>query len=213
MKKLIKWLDINLEVVFCGIFFFAILIVILTQIFMRNILGHGLQWAEEVACYLHVWVTYIGIAYSTRMNRHICIDIFRRKLPESGRKLIEVIVQVILLAVFVTLFVGSVRSCIAVGTRHTMAASMDVSQNWMYMAAPIGYAMCIVRLFQTLIWKIKTFSKSWDLFRDQEGVYSGALETFCYPDYVIDDMKASRTDTAIKELEEMNEKKNKGGKA
>lgn len=213
MKKIVKWLDINFEVILCGVFFFAILLVILVQIFMRNIIGHGLQWAEEVARYLHVWVTYIGLAYSTRMNTHISIDIVQRKLPVSVRKVILVVLQVVLMILFCFLFWGSVQDCVTIAQRGNMAESMDVSQNWMYAAAPIGYALCIFRLFQTFIWKVRTFNKSWELFQDNEGIYSGSLETFCYPDYVIEDMASARTETAMKELDEMNKKKNKGGNA
>lgn len=211
MKKIMKWLDVNFEVLLCGLFFFAILIVILVQIFLRNIVGHGLQWAEEVARYLHVWVTYIGIAYATRMNTHIKIDIVQRKLPANVRKILLMVLQVVLLVLFCILFKGSVQDCMTIAKHGNMADSMNVSQNWMYMAAPIGYVLCIFRLLQNFVWKIKTFKKSWELFADAEGVYSGSLETFCYPDYVVEDMASSRSETALKELEDMN--KVKGGNA
>lgn len=211
MKKIIKWLDVNFEVLLCGLFFFAILIVILVQIFLRNIVGHGLQWAEEVARYLHVWVTYIGLAYSTRMNTHIKIDLVQRRLPVKVRKTLLMVLQIVLLILFCILFWGSVQDCVTIANRGNMAESMDVSQNWMYMAAPIGYALCILRLLQNFIWKAKTYKKSWELFEDVEGIYSGSLETFCYPDYVVEDMASARTETAMKELEEMN--KAKGGNA
>lgn len=211
MKKIIKWLDVNFEVLLCGLFFFAILIVILVQIFLRNIVGHGLQWAEEVARYLHVWVTYIGLAYSTRMNTHIKIDLVQRRLPVKVRKTLLMVLQIVLLILFCILFWGSVQDCVTIANRGNMAESMDVSQNWMYMAAPIGYGLCILRLLQNFIWKAKTYKKSWELFEDVEGIYSGSLETFCYPDYVVEDMASARTETAMKELEEMN--KAKGGNA
>ncbi|MDO4621441.1 MAG: TRAP transporter small permease [Eubacteriales bacterium] len=212
MKKVLKWLDLNAEVLLCGLFFAAILIVITVQIVMRNIVGHGLNWAEEVTRYLHVWVTYIGLSYATRMNSHIQIDVFRQRLPEKVQKVIMVIIQLILLALFVALFVGSLQVCIKVATLNNRAESMNVSQNWMYISAPLGLGFCIIRLFQTLRWKVKTFNKSWELFEDKEGVYSGALETFCYPEYVVEELKETQTERALKELEEMNAKKKGGNK-
>lgn len=210
-KDVLHWLDVNGEVILCGFFFFAILGVITIQIFMRNIVGHGLQWAEEVTRYLHVWVTYIGIAYATRMNTHIQIDILQRKLPVKIRKPIVLIIQLVLLGLFALAFVGSVQDVITIAKSGNMAESMNISQNWMYMAAPIGLGLAIFRLIQTLVWKVRTFHKSWELFADTEGVYSGSLETFCYPEYVLDDMKASMTETAIKELEDINKKRTVGG--
>lgn len=54
MKKLIRWFDINFEACFGMIFFFIMLGIILMQIFLRNILGAGTAWGEEICkfCYL-----------------------------------------------------------------------------------------------------------------------------------------------------------------
>lgn len=204
MKKYLRWIDINGEVVICGIFFFAMLIIISIQIFMRNIVGHGLRWAEEITRYLHVWVTYIGIAYSTRMNSHIRIDFIQQRFPEKFRKFVIMFLQFVLLALFIVLFVGSIQDVEKIARLNSRAESINISQNWMYMAAPIGYALCILRLIQSTIWKFRTFNKSWSLFDDREGVYSGSLETFCYPEDVIEDMIAmNMTEEGKREYEEM----------
>ena len=66
-------------------------------------------------------------------------------------------------------------------------------------------------LIQSTIWKFKYYNKSWSLFDDREGVYSGALETFCYPQDVIEDMIAmNMTEEGKREFEEMQAAK-KGG--
>lgn len=88
MKKVIRWLDINFEAFMGMIAFFTMLLIILCQIFGRQIFGAGFPWGEEICRYCYVWVCYLGLAYATRNSIHIEIDAVRRLMPEKVQKVL-----------------------------------------------------------------------------------------------------------------------------
>ncbi len=209
MRKVIRWIDINFEALFGAILFFAMLGLIVVQITLRNVFQGGLQWGEEISRFLYVWVCYIGIAYGVRMNSHITINAVTRNLPEKAQRILLVLVQVVFLIVLIVLLRGSIMNSEKIITLGSKASSIRISENWMFMAAPIGYSIAILRIVQNLIYKIRRFNASWEIFIDLDGNYSGAIDTFCYPEDVKADLRLSVTEELMKEAETY--KKRKGG--
>ncbi len=56
------------------------------QIFMRNVLGGGLSWADEALRILVLWVTMIGAVAASREQRHVSIDVLSRYLPHAWQR-------------------------------------------------------------------------------------------------------------------------------
>ena len=107
MKKVIRWLDINFEAFMGMIAFFTMLLIILCQIFGRQIFGAGFPWGEEICRYCYVWVCYLGLAYATRNSIHIEIDAVRRLMPEKVQKVLMIFSQVIMMVLFIYFFKGT----------------------------------------------------------------------------------------------------------
>ena len=55
MKKILHWLDENLEEFILVIFLIAMTLIMGIQIFCRYVLGMSLSWSEELTRYL-VWI-------------------------------------------------------------------------------------------------------------------------------------------------------------
>jgi TRAP-type C4-dicarboxylate transport system permease small subunit len=52
-----------------------------TQIFLRNLFGIGLVWADPVLRQIVLWVAMVGAGIATREYRHINVNIVTRFLP------------------------------------------------------------------------------------------------------------------------------------
>ena len=55
MKKVIRWLDINFEAFMGMIAFFTMLLIILCQIFGRQIFGAGFPWGDHIRAHMEVY--------------------------------------------------------------------------------------------------------------------------------------------------------------
>ncbi len=63
--------------------FLSLILISVTQIFMRNVLGSGLLWAESYMRVVVLWLALIGAMIASRQTEHINIDVFSKKLPAS----------------------------------------------------------------------------------------------------------------------------------
>ena len=53
MKKVLMWLDDNLEILLCGLLLTAITVVMSIQVIMRYLVGQALPWPEELSRYFY----------------------------------------------------------------------------------------------------------------------------------------------------------------
>lgn len=182
MKKIIHWLDINFEAFFGMVMFFAMLSIITYQIFARQIVGHGFAWGEEICRFCYVWVSYLGLSYATRNSIHIEIDAVRNRLPETAQKVLMILTTVIMMWLFIRFFDGALQNVLRNYEKNSRASSLDISANWMYWAAPVGYGLGTLRCLQNLIWKLTHFKCSMPTFVNPYSVLNGGLDNYAFDD-------------------------------
>lgn len=199
MKKILKWLDVNLEPIFMLGLSLSIILLICTQVILRFAFGAGFAWGEEFATFMFVWCSFIGISYASRNNRHIGMNYLRMALPEKPMKVLMILVDLGIIALLFVLFQAAMKNSMNVIKFNEKAVSMPITMNWLYGAAIVGYFLIIFRTLQSFIWKIRRFKASVDLFSNEEGVYSYADEVFFMPEKYKDSFRAKRRPEVIEE--------------
>jgi TRAP-type C4-dicarboxylate transport system permease small subunit len=63
------------------------------QIVLRNIFATGIAWADPFVRNLVLWVGFVGAAIATREGRHITINVLPRWVPQQGKAITGVIIQ------------------------------------------------------------------------------------------------------------------------
>lgn len=203
MKKAIRWLDINFEAFFGMWAFFAMLLIILSQIFSRNLFGSGTAWGEEVCRYCYVWTSYLGLSFATRNSVHIEIDAIRRLLPEKVQKVLMILTQAIMLYLFVRFFFATMQNVVRAYETNAKFTTLNISKNWVYIAAPIGYGLGALRCVQTLIWKFMHFNCSMPVFVNSYSVLNGGLNNYCFNDELREEYRTKVPDEAYAEVAEL----------
>ena len=61
------------------------IIMAVTQIFLRNLFGAGIVWSDVMVRILVLWVGLIGAMVASRKDNHIAIDLLDRYLPERAK--------------------------------------------------------------------------------------------------------------------------------
>lgn len=131
LVKLLEWTVILLMGV--------LVLDVLWGVFSRYVLGSQSRWTEELAIFLLVWVSLLGasVAYSARM--HLGVDYFAGKLHPDAQKLMEVIVNLIVIAFAVLVFLGGGYVLVS----ETLAANqvspaLGIKNGYVYLAVPIS---------------------------------------------------------------------------
>lgn len=199
MKKVLKWLDINLEPIFMLGLSTAIITLICTQVILRFALGAGFSWGEEFATFMFVWCSFIGIAYASRNNRHIGMNFLRMALPDKPKKILMILVDIGIILLLFVLLQAAMENSMNVIKFNEKAVSMPITMNWLYGAAVTGYFLIIFRTIQSLVWKLRRFNASVELFTNEEGIYSYVDEVFFMPKKYKDGFDAKRTPELVEE--------------
>jgi len=56
-------------------------VVIVSQVVLRNVVSYPLTWSEELSRYLMIWITFLGGAIAVANDENIVIDIVVKMLP------------------------------------------------------------------------------------------------------------------------------------
>ncbi len=60
------------------------------SVLMRYLFNHPQTWTDELSGYLLVLIVMMGLAEALRRGDHIGVDLLTSRLPEKGRRLIEI---------------------------------------------------------------------------------------------------------------------------
>ena len=117
-------------------------VIIFANVTLRYTTSQSIEWAEEVARHLMIWLTFIGCGPVLRYGGHIAIDNLQDALPAKVAMAIRVLIAVLVSAFCVF--------CILTGiaymdrTQYQLTPSTQISMAWIYAALPIGMTMTLI---------------------------------------------------------------------
>jgi TRAP-type C4-dicarboxylate transport system permease small subunit len=116
---------------------FAVLVVIVAvAVFSRYVLNDSIVWAEELARYLFIWITFLGGGLGVGRNIHVGVDSLTELLPSYLRKLVELAIEIV-----VAVFLIALLAISAEFARFGMTANallLPIPIGWVYLAVPAG---------------------------------------------------------------------------
>jgi len=137
---------------------FAIMAIILTsQIVCRYAFNSPLAWAEELARYLQIWITFVGIGYGIRTKSHIALTLLREKMPKKIGIVIEVFITLVIIISSICVIYVSPRF---LAQQNKLASTLPVSLKLVYIALPIGFAITALYKISELIQLFKDYKKN-----------------------------------------------------
>lgn len=144
MKKLDVILD-KIEDILCTVFACVMAVSVLIQVVNRNTFQIPLSWCEELARYCMVWLIFIGISAGVKKGSHIGVDALVNALPENVRRVIKIVVNCLVTALYAYLTVLAVQ--ITAGIRETgqVSPAMQVPMYIIYAGLIVGLLMSTLR--------------------------------------------------------------------
>ena len=148
--KILRWLDRHTEEVLLVLFSAIMVAVIFLQVVMRQF-DSSLSWSEELARYSFIWLVYIGISYGVKKDRHIKVDVLLLMLTNKGKIILTIIANLLFIAfaIFVIRYGFDIAmQLLAFGQR---SPANQIPMGYIYLAAPVGMGLTLIRLVQNLI--------------------------------------------------------------
>ncbi|NDV52251.1 MULTISPECIES: TRAP transporter small permease [unclassified Salipiger] len=148
--RLLRALEAHFERAILAIILFALVAILAAQVVFRYIVGSPLVWSEELARYLLVWCTFIGVSLAVREGRNISVDL----LPVlCGTRWLRAFAVLALLGsgLFFALMVWySVPLTQRIAKIGQASPGLGIQMWLVYLAVPVGMGMALLRALQAL---------------------------------------------------------------
>ncbi len=126
--------------------FVAIMALIITaQVIWRYFLRNPIFWAEELARYSLVWMTFVGAAVALREGSLANMDILVSKLRPSIQKWVSIAVLLVNSSLLAFLLVFSIRLVNLPSITSQVSPAMGIPIKYAYAAMPVGLSIMLVQ--------------------------------------------------------------------
>ena len=131
-------------------------LMVLWGVFTRYCLGKQAAFTDELARVLLVWISMIGAALAFGQKAHLGVDYVASKLHPEARKTLSVIVQLVILAVALIVFVigGWALSMGQMG--QPLPTVPWLTRGMVYISIPIGGVLMILFTIENVVDIIRT---------------------------------------------------------
>lgn len=134
-------------------------IVIFSQVVMRYVFNNSLSWSEELARYLFVWFSWMGVSAGLKDNEHLRVEFLAMALKKRGlvktNEILSIIVALIWLA---TTAIVAYYGVIVVASQASLAVVTPAMRFpvWLgYLAIPACSTVVGIRLIISIIGNIQ----------------------------------------------------------
>ena len=120
----------------------AMSVIIFTNVALRYLTHESIEWAEEVARHLMIWLTFVGAGPVLRYGGHIAIDNLQDALPRGLAVALRIVVALLLTGFFG--FMVWYGVLYMQRTQFQTTAATQISFAYIYAAMPVGGALLLV---------------------------------------------------------------------
>lgn len=158
--KLVKWLDEHMEEAALVVLLLVITCVSMVQVVIRKIPWiPSLTWAEEFCRFCWIWSVFISLPYTIRMGNMLRVGVLLDTLPNSVRKTINIIVDLITMACMALLAFHSVTLVGNIKASGELSPAMLWPMWVIYSMMLIGFGLAVLRGGQQVYLHIKHFNE------------------------------------------------------
>ena len=130
----------------------AVLVAVtLLQVYFRYFTNSSLDWSEELARYLFIWIAFLTGAIAVRRQAHIVVDVVVARMPAPVRRGLAV-VTVALTLVFLGFLALYGASLVRVVWSQT-TPGLGISRGYVFLSVPLGATLMFVNLAE-ILWRL-----------------------------------------------------------
>jgi TRAP-type C4-dicarboxylate transport system permease small subunit len=143
-KFLLKFIESFIFVVFS-----AMVVIVFAQVIFRYVFEFSLSWGSEFSQYGMVWLCFLGAALATRDRDHTRVDFFINLLPRRFYPIVNVLVNLIIIAFILYLSYSSIP--ITKAFMKDITPGLGIPYGYVSLALPVGGLLMVIYLINDSI--------------------------------------------------------------
>ncbi len=165
MRELLRRLDADAERYLMLVFYCTIVFVIVNEVVRRFVLQYSSLWGEEVARYAFIYLGWIGASQAVKERAHIRFDTVLQVLPKRWHGYIYIFAELVTLVFACFAIYWSMHSILSIVEFGAVAPALRISKAYFEVAVPLGFALMIWRLVQSIRRDIADLRAGRDAFK------------------------------------------------
>ena len=160
-----------------GVLLCLMLLVVVFQVFWRNVLGLNSPWTEEISAILIIYITFIGgIAVMIR-GEHLAIDLVTEHCSPKIREWIRTLYSFIFIFVCTWLAIYGTQFCLNPLLQKQTSIATGIPRVYIYMIMPITMILCDIYCITNLFFVLKNkITNNQNMVRDVENRDEDSVE-------------------------------------
>ena len=141
------WLKIlcNLDLFLASIALAVLTLVTFAAVIMRYVLKAPLLWQEEAQAFCQVWMIFLGASVAFRQGSIVAIEMVVDALPEKGKRIMEYVVDMIVIFTLTFLMVKCQQYIAQIfGRTHRGTPILGIPYELIYGISPYGCGLMIL---------------------------------------------------------------------
>ena len=164
--SLLRKIDQNAERWLLLTFYVMLVATMAVEVLRREVFSYSSIWGEEIVRYSFIYLAWIGAAAAVKERAHIRIDVLMHYLGPRPKALLYIFGDLVMFAVAIVALYWSYETVHVSAKFGSVTDGLRISKVWFLLAVPVGFALIIWRLLQSLRRDFKTL-------RDGTPVYEG----------------------------------------
>ena len=151
MSRVLQALNQNAERWALLVFYVMLVLTMFIEVVRRELFAYSSIWGEEIVRYSFIYLAWIGAAAAVKERGHIRIDVLMQYVGPRVKALLYIFGDLVMFAVAAVAVYWSFET-VSVSMRFgSVTHGLRISQVWFLSAVPIGFAILILRLVQSLL--------------------------------------------------------------
>lgn len=151
MQRAVQELNKNAERWLLLVFYTVLVVTMFIEVLRRELLSYSSIWGEEIVRYSFIYLVWIGAAAAVRERGHIRIDVIMHYVNPRVKALIYLFGDFVMIAVSLVALYYSFETVQVSARFGSVTDGLRISRVWFLMAVPLGFALVLLRLFQSIL--------------------------------------------------------------
>ena len=151
MSNILEALNRNAERWALLVFYVMLVATMFIEVLRREVLSYSSIWGEEIVRYSFIYLAWIGCAAAVRERGHIRIDVIMQYVGPRAKALLYIFGDIVMMIVAVVAVIYSLETVHVAWKFGSVTDGLRISRVWFLMAVPIGFALVVLRLIQSMI--------------------------------------------------------------
>ena len=124
---------------------------VFVQVVMRRVFNNSLSWSEELARYLYVWQTWLGVSYAARNGTHLRITMLKDRLPAKAQQILEILVVLVWMGFGIFVIYQGMGVVNTIASFGQKSSALKIPMQFCYMSIPEGMFLMCIRIVERTV--------------------------------------------------------------